>query len=221
MRKQLSKIYGGFMFRTGCLLFVGLVFIFAAFEAQPAAAWTSGAIGAGVIGLTIWGYFASKRREQRDLIHSLTSQAIGLERLANEGFSPEASFALEPGEKLIYKDNHVELAAIAGELKPLDQGSVFYTTQRVMFTGAAQTMIWPLASVLNFEPGPNGQFVAIATLEGGQNFALKQINPLAPAPGVLFDIAMTAQKEGESAALDKTRNYVESIRAAVAAAPKR
>ena len=221
MRKLLKEIYGGLMFRTGCLFFVGLVLIFAAFEAQPQTAWIAGFIGVGIIGATIFGYFANRRREQQELTDSLTSQAIGLERLAADGFSPEATFALEPGEKLIYKDSHIELAAIAGELKPLDQGSAFYTTQRVIFTGAAQTMVWPLASILQFEPGPNGQWVTIATLDGGQNFALKQVNQLAPAPGILFDIAMTSYNDGEAAGIDKTREYAQSIRAAVAAAPKR
>lgn len=62
-----------------------------------------------IIALTIWMVIASRRKSQRDLEASLLSQAEALENLAKSGFSTDADFMLQKGEKFIYEISNCEL----------------------------------------------------------------------------------------------------------------
>lgn len=102
------------------------------------------------------------------------------------------------------------------QLTIIDAGDATFTTKRVIFTGSQQTRVWELDKVLDFEPGINGLWVSISTSNASHTSQLQIPDVSVIAPGVLMDIAMDANRDGEEAAISKVNEYAVLLRKTVA-----
>lgn len=102
------------------------------------------------------------------------------------------------------------------QLTVIDSGKVIFTTRKVIFSGVQQTRTWDLSKLIDFDAGPNGLWVRISVSNSTHTSMLETLDQSVLSPGILLDLASTAQREGEASAMEKVNEYVRLLREAVA-----
>jgi hypothetical protein len=101
-------------------------------------------------------------------------------------------------------------------LTTVDTGTVVYTTQRIIFTGARLVRDWEFEKVLNLDLGDNGNSVRIAVSNRGTTSGLKS-EPLEFGAGLPAAYAYTWYQEGEEPARTLLRETAKKMRDAAKA----
>ncbi|MEO0024351.1 MAG: hypothetical protein RL196_792 [Actinomycetota bacterium] len=89
----------------------------------------------------------------------------------------------------------------------LDEGTVHFSTKRIIFIGPRETRSWDVSKVLNLEIDHNGQTVMISVSNRQAPSALQGSTFAEVAPGFLVQASVTMANYGTAAAAQELREY--------------
>ncbi len=103
------------------------------------------------------------------------------------------------------------------QLMAVDQGRVFFTDQRIIFSGAKLVRDWDLAKTIELAPGPNGFNVKIAVSNRERTSGLQALSIYEFGPGFIAAYVYTLNSEGLAKANQWAKKTAGEIRAAITA----
>lgn len=102
------------------------------------------------------------------------------------------------------------------QLMAVDQGRVFFTDQRIIFSGAKLVRDWDLDKTIELAPGPNGFNVKIAVSNRERTSGLQALSIYEFGPGFIAAYVYTLNSEGLAKANAWAKKTAGEIRAALA-----
>lgn len=132
-----------------------------------------------------------------------------------QGGSQGISVPLFKGVRYNVGETRGKLTKNPEERVVIDQGSVVFTSLRIVFVGANINREWDFKKLIDVNIGDNGIFVNLAVSNREKISGLQAVDSGTLTPGLLVAVAAAANEKGIESARDVAREYAKQMRALV------